>query len=124
MPDDNSDFTKDKQARIKREFNRLRRLLKAVDKDKITAVESLIRNAAFMAITLEDLQSDINQNGVISEYQNGENQWGTKKSPEVEVYNSMIKNYAGVCKQILDLLPDDTPTKADALMAFLKKARK
>lgn len=32
-----------------------------------------------MSITLENLQKTINENSVISEYQNGENQWGTKK---------------------------------------------
>lgn len=40
---------------------------------------------------MTQLQAKIRENGVKSEYQNGENQWGEKKSVEVDVYNAMIK---------------------------------
>jgi hypothetical protein len=64
----------------------------------------------------------MNANGVISEYQNGENQWGTKKSPEVEIYNTMIKNHMAIMKQLVDLLPErDSNQKKDMLLDFLKK---
>ena len=56
---------------------------------------------------------------MVSEYKNGENQWGTRKSPEVDVYNSMIKNYTSVIKQINDILPD-APPGDDELTAFRK----
>ena len=113
-----------KDDRIKKEFNRLKRIFKALPKNQLTSVQSLMKNAAFMAVTLEDLQKAINENGVISEYQNGENQWGTKKSPEVDVYNTMIKNYSSVVKQLCDFLPDQgagkNGEKQDALMDFIK----
>lgn len=96
-----------KEERIKREIRRLRRIFKKMDDDTKKATQSLLENAAFMAITLEDLQEVINREGVISEYQNGANQWGTKKSPEVEVYNTMIKHYMSIIKQLTDLLPKD-----------------
>jgi hypothetical protein len=76
-----------------------------------------------MSITLDDLQDKINEIGVVSEYQNGQNQWGTKKSPEVEVYNAMIKNYMGVIKQLTDLIPNDKPIEKDELMGFVKQAK-
>jgi hypothetical protein len=98
-----NDLTKDE--RISEEIERLDKLFKDVEIKTKKAVRSLIENAAFMSITLEDLQITINKNGVISEYQNGENQWGTKKSPEVEIYNTMIKNHMSVIKQLTDLLP-------------------
>lgn len=56
---------------------------------------------------------------MVSEYKNGENQYGTRKSPEVDVYNAMIKNYASVIKQLGDLLPE-VPPPADELTQFLK----
>ena len=96
---------KDKDARIKKEMLKLKRLFKDMDKDTMNTVSSLIRNAAFMAVTLDDLQEIINLEGTVSEYQNGENQWGTKKSPEVEIYNTMIKNHMTIIKQLSDLLP-------------------
>lgn len=79
----------------------------------------LITNAVFMEEQLTKLQAEIRENGVVSEYKNGENQWGTRKSPEVDVYNSMIKNYTSVIKQINDILPD-APPRDDELTAFLK----
>lgn len=96
---------KDKDAKIKKEMAKLKRLFKDMDKDTMNTVSSLIRNAAFMAVTLDDLQETINLEGTVSEYQNGENQWGTKKSPEVEIYNTMIKNHMAIIKQLSDLLP-------------------
>jgi len=101
----NKDLTK--EERIKKEIRRLRRIFKKMDDDTKKATQSLLENAAFMAITLEDLQEVINREGVISEYQNGANQWGTKKSPEAEVYNTMIKHYMSIIKQLTDLLPKD-----------------
>jgi hypothetical protein len=70
--------------------------------------DNLMREAAFMKVTLDDLAVKIRDNGCVSEYQNGENQWGTKKSPEVDVYNTMVKNYSAIMKQITDLLPEKT----------------
>lgn len=97
----------EKQKRIKREITRLNGLLKKLDSKKKKAVDSLIKNAAFMAITLEDLQAEINEKGVTEKYQNGANQHGIKKSSAVEVYNAMIKNHVQVMKQLTDLLPKD-----------------
>ena len=96
---------KTKEQRIKAEVRRLNSLFSKMDKDTKKVVKSLIENAAFMAVTLEDLQEHINKNGVISEYQNGENQWGTKKSPEVEIHIAMTKNHNATMKQLADLLP-------------------
>jgi DNA primase large subunit len=94
-----------KEKRIKKEITRLTATFKKIDKESKNTVVSLIRNAAFMTITLEDLEEQMNINGVVSEYQNGENQFGTKKSPEVEIYNTMIKNQMNIIKQLTDLLP-------------------
>lgn len=100
-----------KMERVKAAKAKLNRQFSKLDKRTKKTVESLIENAAFMIVTLEDLQATINQEGVISKYQNGENQWGTKKSPEVEIYNAMIKNHMAIMKQLTDLLPQ--PAEGD-----------
>jgi hypothetical protein len=114
-------FKKEKDARIKKETTKLRRLFKDMEKSAMDTVSSLIKNAAFMAVTLDDLQETINLEGVMSEYKNGENQWGSKKSPEVEIYNTMIKNHMAIIKQLSDLLPkaSHTPGAGDDLEAFV-----
>ena len=104
---------KDKEKRIKKEIRRIKSFLTDLDEDTINSAKSLIENAAFMTITLEDLQGLINKNGPISEYQNGANQWGTKKSPEIEIYNTMVKNHMAIMRQLVDLLPKDSNTIED-----------
>lgn len=100
-----------KKKRITKEIARLKKLFKVIPENTLQSVMSLISNAAFMAVTLDDLQQTINDEGAVSKYQNGENQWGTKKSPEVEIYNTMIKNHSSLIKQLTDLIPkpDDIP---------------
>jgi hypothetical protein len=116
------DDMSDKAERIEKEIRRIKKLFKVLDKDTLATLQSLVRNAAFMSVTLDDLQDAMNANGVISEYQNGENQWGTKKSPEVEIYNTMIKNHMAIMKQLVDILPErESNTKKDMLLDFLKK---
>lgn len=101
------------EIRINVEIKKINRLFTKLDLKTKKAVHSLIENAAFMYITLQDLQKAINEDGVVSEYKNGENQFGTKKSPEVEIYNAMIKNHMTVMKQLTDLLPKQVLKKDD-----------
>ena len=72
-----------KEQKIKKEIARLKRVVKDLDKNKLQTVESLIKNAAFMAVSLEELQEIINAEGYVVEYQNGENQKGTKQRDAV-----------------------------------------
>ena len=93
-----------KEEKIKREFSRLKRIFKDLDKNKLQTVESLIKNAAFMAVSLEELQEIINEEGYTVEYQNGANQSGTKQSDAVKTHIAMTKNHA---KQLCDLVPPE-----------------
>lgn len=95
----------DTHERIEEQKKILTRQFTQLDTKTKKLVTSLIDNAAFMIVTLQDLQTTIKKDGVVSEYQNGASQWGTKKSPEVEVYNSMIKNHVTIMKQLAELLP-------------------
>ena len=95
----------EKEKEIKQEINRINGFLKEIEPKVKKGVKSLIDNVAYMAVTLRELRGDINQEGLITEYQNGENQFGTKKSPKVEIYNTMVKNYTSSFKTLLDLLP-------------------
>ena len=106
-------------TRIKREREQLEKIFAGLDENRRNTAASLIENAAFMAVTLADLRKTITENGVVSEYQNGENQWGTKKSPEVEVYNTMVKNYTAIIKTLCDMLPEEN-AEANALLAWQK----
>lgn len=96
-----------KEQKIKKEIARLKRVFKDLDKNKLQIVESLKKNAAFMAVSLEELQEIINAEGYVVEYQNGENQKGTKQSDAVKTYIAMTKNHAAIIKQLTDLVPPE-----------------
>lgn len=107
------------------ELRKLKRIFKNIPKDKKNLVQKLIDSAAFMTVELTKLENHITVNGVSEVYQNGENQYGTKLSTEASAYNTMIKNYTSIIKQLCELLPDGLPsTKAgNALMNFVTKPK-
>lgn len=107
-----------KEAKIKREYNRLRKIFSGLDKNMQTTVDSLLRNAAFMAVSLEELQDEINREGYVVEYQNGANQSGTKQSDAVKTHIAMTKNHAGIIKQLCDLVPPEQ--KNESRLAALR----
>lgn len=98
-----------KDQKIKKEIARLKKVFRDLDKNKLQTVESLIRNAAFMAVSLEELQEIINVEGYTEEYKNGANQSGRKQSEAVKTHIAMTKNHATIMKQLADLTP---PVKA------------
>lgn len=110
---------KTKTEKINAERNKLKRIFKNLDENKKKLVTPLIEKAAFMSVELDELQDKINADGCVTEYQNGANQWGTKKSPEVEIYLNMSKNYAAIIKQLTELVPP-SERKGGKLAAFLQ----
>ena len=75
--------------------------------------EQLIKNAAFMSITLEELIEDIKVYGVKETYVNGKDQYGFKESIESKTYNTMVKNYMSIMKQLNEMLPEDKKIDED-----------
>ena len=100
-------ITLEKQKKIKQEIARLNRVFKQLDKNKLATVRSLIRTAAFIAITLDELQETINKNGYTEEYQNGANQRGVKQSAAVETHISMTRNQISIINKLCELAPKE-----------------
>lgn len=98
---------KTKEERIKSELSRLKKIYNKLPKNKLAIVIPLLENAAFMKITLDDLQNSINENGCSDEYKNGENQYGKKAAADLQAYNSLIKNYNTVSDRLEKLLPSE-----------------
>lgn len=104
---------------IKKEITLIKSLIKDVDKKKVKGLNSLIENTAFMAVTLRELREAINKEGLTCEYQNGENQKGIKRSPQVEIYNTMIKNYITAMSKILEQSPKGSTLIDDGFDDFI-----
>ena len=97
----------EKNKKVSKETNRLKKLFNDLDENKKKLSKNLIENAAFMSITLEDLKKDIIKYGVKETYVNGKDQFGFKESVESKTYNTMIKNYMNIIKQLNDMLPQE-----------------
>lgn len=88
---------------IKAEIKRLNKIFANFGPQTMDAAQELIQNATFMSVSLRELQDIINAAGYTEEYKNGENQYGIKKKSEVEIYNTMIKNFNTTMKQLFDM---------------------
>ena len=95
----------DKEARIKKEVKRLKAVFKDLDANKLKTVDALIKRAAFITVSLEDLEDELNEYGWTETYTNGKNQEGVKKAAAAEAHISLTKNLNAIMKQLLDLVP-------------------
>lgn len=91
--------------RISKEVKRLRLLLKHVQPERLKVAEGIISRIAFMRITLEDLEDDINQNGTYESFSQHAGYEYDRERPAAKTYNTTIKNYTTSCKQLMDMLP-------------------
>lgn len=101
-----------KEEKIKREKARIKRALSDLDKNKLAVVSPLIDTVAFTAVSIEELQQQINENGYTVEYKNGENQFGTKQSDEVKTLLAMQKNLTAAIKTLADIAPASKSRKS------------
>lgn len=94
-----------KETRIRKEKDRLLKIFDGLDKNKLETSYALIDRAAFLTVSLEDLEVELNERGWTETYTNGRNQEGIKKSAAAEAHISLTKNLNAIMKQLLDLVP-------------------
>jgi len=112
----------DKEKRIKKEKTRLKKLLKDLPEDKQKLADGLIAQAAFMRVTLEELQEIMNTDGPVELFEQGAQRM-LREHPAAKTYNTMVRNYTAVCKAMFGLLPEgERKVAADELMDFVKGA--
>lgn len=95
-----------KETRIKRKKAELLEIFSTLDGNRLKTAMALIDRAAFMTVSLEELEETLQTEGWVEDYQNGQNQFGKKKSASADVYLSMTKNLTTITKQLLDIVPD------------------
>lgn len=94
-----------KEQRIKREYSRMKKMFSALPENELKFCDPLLQNAAFMCVTLQDLQAAINENGTSDTYKNGRNQSGVKASADLQAYNSLAKVYNALMDKLSGKLP-------------------
>ena len=105
-----------REARIKRENTRLRKLFADLPPNELAFVTPLLKNMAFMVVTLEDLQTEINASGAVDEYQNGAAQYGKKAAATIQAYNAILKNFLSATDKLIARLPKEQRKSALAAM--------
>lgn len=61
----------EKERRIKKEVNRLKKIYAKMDGDRMSLVIGTIQRAAFLRVSLEELEGDLNENGYTEPFQQG-----------------------------------------------------
>ena len=97
-----------KDERIQNERLRLAALFTDLERDQFYIVLGLIDQAAFLRVTLEDIQAETT---ATDEYKNGKNQHGQKISATLQAYNQTEKVYQKLIIQLMKYLPYVQHTK-------------
>ena len=107
------------ETRIKREKKRLAGIFKDLEPNKLKTCQALIDRAAFITVSLQDIEAQLNETGWTEYYQNGQQQSGWKKSAAADVHISLTKNLNAIVKQLLDLVP---PAQKDSKLQELMQS--
>lgn len=110
-----------KDERIKKEYRKLSKLYKGIPENKRKLAEGLLKNAAYMAVTLEELQETVNAEGAILTGKNGNGFEVCQEHPAQKSYNTTINRYATVIKQLSELLPEEQKAAVSKLDKFLNE---
>jgi hypothetical protein len=95
----------EKEKKIRKETRRLLKVFEGLEPNKLETVAALIDRAAYITVSLQELEVQLNHDGWVEEYNNGRLQSGLKKSAAAEVHISLTKNLNAIMKQLLDLVP-------------------
>lgn len=95
----------------------LREIFEENDTAKSKLALSLLDKAEFMEETLKILQEKVKKDGVVTSMCQG-NYEIDRENPALRSYNTTIKNYTSVIKQLNDMLPPQDNPKDDGFESF------
>lgn len=108
--------------RISKAERKIKSFFKNIDDDKKRFIADPIHQLAVTQILLERLSDELEKGDVIEIFEQGKQRL-RRENPALKSYNTTIKSYTALFKQLLDLLPNTEAEKAgQALMLFATKA--
>lgn len=106
------------------DINDLRQIFEKTDDNKSKLALSLLDKASFMNKALIDLERKVNEDGVVTMMCQGSYEI-ERENPALRAYNTTVKNYTSVIKQIVDLLPDNESKQVgEDLLKFIASGKK
>lgn len=110
----------EKNKDISKEMKRLKRILKVIPADRKPIADNLYNELLFMQKTLDNLKREVEENGTTTLFKQGQQEF-IRENPALKGYNTTIKNYSNLYKQLIDLLPPVEAVKEDdPLLDFIK----
>ena len=95
-----------RDEQISKEKRRLNLIYKNVPKENKGIIEGLIQRAAYMRITLEWMEVELDEKGYVEMFTQSEKTEPYElERPIARLYNTMNKNYQSIIKQLSDLVP-------------------
>lgn len=117
----------DKEAAISRELAKLKKIFANIPENQRKLVEKQIANAAFMAVTLAELQEIVNRDGPVITATNGNGFECLVEHPAQKSFTNLVSKYNATIRQLADLLPtgreEKTAAAGEALAAFVAKGK-
>lgn len=112
----------DRKKIIDKNRKAIRKALQAVDPETLKLYVNLIDDAASYACAIYECNLLYMRDGISEYYQNGENQWGVKKSVAAELRVKYTATYQKLIAQLAGLLPsEDEKAAAQELLEFINQ---
>ena len=106
------------------DLKELRKIFEKTKNNKSKLAMSLLDKADFMNETLKMLEAKVRLEGVVTTMCQGSYDI-ERENPALKSYNTTIKNYVSVVKQIVDLLPESENKQAgEELLKFIASGKK
>lgn len=103
---------KTKKSRISAEEKRLLEIFSPRSDRERGVIEGLVRRAAYMRVTLEDLERDIDERGLVEMFtQSDKTDPYERERPSARLYNTINKNYQTIMKQLSEFVEKSTPNE-------------
>ena len=106
-----------KAEHVRDETTRLMALFTGADENKLDFIRDTVRQLAWLSVSIQYLQAEIDEAGAVIPYQNGQTQKGLQANPACKLLIDYQKLYNTQFRALLPVLPEkDGP---DELKAFM-----
>ena len=100
----------EKEKEIQKELEKLKKLFANLPANQLKLCGGLLQNAAFMAVTLRELQTEVIQKGAVIECQSGNGFDTIKDNPAQKAYTTMVARYTQIISRLAAMLPGEAET--------------
>ena len=114
----------EKSKDISKEMKQLKKVLKLIPKDRLPIAQNIYNELLFIQRTLDKLKEEVETQGTTTLFKQGQQEF-LRENPALKGYNTTLKNYSNLYKQLVDFFaPDNIIEEADPLMTFIKEQQK